>query len=268
MTQAENNTLKVGITSLLWGNPAGDLFEPWLEEVHQLGYTGVSGFSDWGWQLVLMKPAEFKGQLSRAGLELASIIAPLDLNFDRYRHVLDVLNETRSQNLVILGGFGHEDREFDFVSDMVSYISELATPRGVNVTYHNHTDNTGETFSQFCRLTDKITPALRHVMVDVGHATKDFIDVPLDQRATAVLDRYGGSVSIIELKDFSPETALNTVLGKGQVNLRSVAARITDIAYSGWLVVEQNGDAEMRADGRATACARQSRQTVHEMFGV
>ena len=172
-------TPRVGITSLLWGNPAGSGLEPWLGEVKSLGYEGVSGFSDWGWQAHVADPQAFQRQLGSAGLELASMIAPLDLNFDRYRRLFDLLNETKCENLIILGGFGREAREFELVIDMMAYLTQIAKDRAVKVTYHNHTDNTGETFAQFCQLMDGIPEQNRSVMVDVGHATKDFVDIDL-----------------------------------------------------------------------------------------
>ena len=258
---------KVGITSLLWGNPAGDLLPPWLEEVKSIGYEGVSGFSDWGWQAYVADPMTLRSQLDAAGLQLASMIAPLDLNFDRYRRLFDLLNETACENLIILGGFGREESEFKLVIDMMAYLSSIAAARSVKITYHNHTDNTGETFAQFCRIMDGLT-GTRSVMVDVGHATKDFVDVEPGQRATVVLDRYENDISMIELKDFTPETGLNTVLGEGQANLPAVAAKVKAMAYAGWLVVEQNGDAAMRENGSATTCARQSRAVVRNLFGV
>ena len=258
---------KVGITSLLWGNPSDERLAPWLEEVRSLGYEGVSGFSDWGWQTHVADPGGLRTNLDAAGLELASMIAPLDLNFDRYRRLFDLLNETGCENLIILGGFGREEPEFRLVIDMMSYLSSIAAARNVRITYHNHTDNTGETFAQFCRITDGIEGP-RSVMVDVGHATKDFIDVEMSRRTTVVLDRYEKDISMIELKDFTPETGLNTVLGEGLANLPAVAEKVAAMTYTGWLVVEQNGNATMRDNGSASQCARQSRTVVRNLFGI
>lgn len=259
---------RVGITSLLWGNPSSEILAPWLDEVKELGYDGVSGFSDWGWQAQVNEPQKFQRQLAGAGLDLASIIAPLDLNFDRYRRVFDLLNEAECTNLVILGGYGRADKEFDFVIDMMSYLSTIAADRNVRTSYHNHTNNTGETFEQFCRIMDGIPSPLRSVMVDVGHATKDFVDIELHQRTTVVLDRYRPAISMIELKDFTPETGLNTALGRGQANLAAVAGKVSSMNYGGWLVVEQNGDASMRENGSSHRCARESREVVRILFGV
>ncbi len=263
----EGSRPRVGITSLLWGNPSGELLGPWLDDVRSLGYEGVSGFSDWGWQTQVADPQGFRKSLDGAGLDLASMIAPLDLNFDRYRRLFDLLNETRCENLIILGGFGREEPEFRLVIDMMSYLSSIAGARNVRLTYHNHTDNTGETFAQFCRITDGI-PAPRSVMVDVGHATKDFVDVEMARRATVVLERYESDISMIELKDFTPATGLNTVLGEGLVNLPAVAEKVAAMSYTGWLVVEQNGDATMRENGSASQCARRSRAVVRDLFGI
>lgn len=258
---------KVGTTSLLWGNPSGELLPSWLEEVKAIGYDGVSGFSDWGWQACVAEPKPFRRQLDAAGVQLASMIAPLDLNFDRYRRLFDMLNETACENLIILGGFGREESEFRLVIDMMAYISAIAHARGVRITYHNHTDNTGETFAQFCRIMDGLSEP-RSVMVDVGHATKDFVDVEVSRRTTVVLDRYEKDISMIELKDFRPETGLNTVLGQGQANLAAVAEKVKAMDYTGWLVVEQNGDAAMREDGSASRCAHESRAVVRDLFGL
>jgi sugar phosphate isomerase/epimerase len=258
---------RVGITSLLWGNPSDNLLAPWLDEVRSLGYEGVSGFSDWGWQTHVADPSGLRKSLDGAGLDLASMIAPLDLNFDRYRRLFDLLNETGCENLIILGGFGREEAEFGLVIEMMSYLSSIASARNVRITYHNHTDNTGETFAQFCRITDGIS-APRSVMVDVGHATKDFVDVEPSRRTTVVLDRYENDISMIELKDFTPETGLNTVLGEGLANLPAVAEKVAAMNYRGWLVVEQNGDATMRDNGSASRCARQSRTVVRNLFGI
>ena len=263
----EGPRLKVGITSLLWGNPADELLAPWLEEVKSIGYDGVAGFSDWGWQTHVAHPQGFRKQLDATGLQLASMIAPLDLNFDRYRRLFDLLNETGCENLIILGGFGREEAEFRLVIDAMDYLSSIARPRGVKITYHNHTDNTGETFAQFCRIMDGMS-APRSVMVDVGHATKDFVDVETSRRVTVVLDRYESDISMIELKDYTPESGLNTVLGEGEANLPAVAEKVAAMNYTGWLVVEQNGDATMRENGSATRCAQQSRAVVRDLFGV
>ena len=265
-TQTGNGP-RVGITSLLWGNPAGDLLAPWLDEVRSIGYEGVSGFSDWGWQEYVASPPTLRAKLDAAGLDLASMIAPLDLNFDRYRRLFDLMNECVCENVIILGGFGRHDEEFRLVIEMMNYLSTIASERNVRITYHNHTDNTGENFEQFCRITDGISGP-RSVMVDVGHATKDFVDVELSRRTTVALDRYQADISLIELKDFSPETGLNTVLGEGQANLPAVAQKVKQMNYTGWLVVEQNGDAGMREDGSATKCARTSRAVVKQLFGI
>jgi len=240
---------------------------PWLEEVKSIGYDGVSGFSDWGWQAQVDNPQEFQRHLDVAGLQLASMIAPLDLNFDRYRRLFDLLNEAACENLIVLGGFGREECEFKLVIDMMAYLSTIAKARGVKINYHNHTDNTCENFAQFCRIMDGLSGP-RSVMVDVGHATKDFVDVEMSRRTTMVLDRYENDISMIELKDFNPETGLNTVLGQGQANLPAVAERVKTMNYSGWLVVEQNGDAAMRENGSASRCARQSRAVVRKLFGI
>jgi sugar phosphate isomerase/epimerase len=262
-----NTGLKLATTSLLWGNPRGDKLGPWLDEVVELGFQGVSGFSDWGWEDYVANPKTFASETRARDLGLASIIAPMDLDFDRYRRIMELLRACDSEVLVLLGGFGKTNREVSFVIDLIGYLAEIAKDAGIYVTYHNHTDNTGETYAEFCRLMDAVPAHLRSVMVDVGHATKDFVDLPDNERATAALKRFSSELRLVELKDFSADRHLNTPLGEGRLELRAVADAVADIGYRGWLVLEQNGNAAMWREGKARQDAKTSLAAVKEAFG-
>jgi sugar phosphate isomerase/epimerase len=104
-------------------------------------------------------------------------------------------------------------------------------------------------------------------MVDVGHATKDFVDLPDSERAVAALRRFSSVLRMVELKDFSTDRHLNTPLGEGRLELQTVAETLADIDYRGWLVLEQNGSAAMWNEGTARQDAKKSIDAVRETFG-
>jgi len=261
-------TIKVGICSLLWGNPRGDDLVPWLKEVKALGYDGVSGFADWGWESYIDDGDSFRTTLAEQGLELASMIVGIHFNFDRYRKVFSFMKANNCVNLVCLGAFGKGESDYGMVGTFLSYLGREARPYGIRVHYHNHTDNTGESFTDMEKLLAATDPKFVSVMCDVGHATKDFVELPVRERASAFLDSYRERMSFIELKDFNEITGLNTPLGEGHCDFEAVFTYMRTLPYRGWVVVEQNGH-EGKSKGRdPRECAAISRQFIKQGLGI
>lgn len=261
-------SIKVGICSLLWSNPNGEKLIPWLKEVKELGYDGVSGFADWGWESYLSDGPAFQRTLAEHGLELASMISGLHFNFDRYRQLFTFMQANYFENLVCLGAFGKGEQDFKMLGKFLNYLGREARPYGIYVHYHNHTDNTGESFKDMETLLDATDPAWVSVMCDVGHATKDFHELPVRNRAVSFLETYRDRLRFIELKDYSEETGLNTPLGEGNCNFEGVFNNMKALPYQGWLVVEQNGH-EGKSRGREPReCAAISRQYIKQGLGI
>jgi len=260
-------SIKIGICSLLWSNPNGEKLIPWLEEVKELGYDGVSGFADWGWESYLSDGLEFQRILAGHGLELASMISGLHFNFDRYRKLFTFMQANYCENLVCLGAFGKGKNDFEALGKFLNYLGREARQYGIYVHYHNHTDNTGESFADMETLLDVTDPAWVSVMCDVGHATKDFHELPVQDRAVSFMETYRERLRFIELKDYSEETGLNTPLGEGNCNFEGVFKSIKALTYKGWIVVEQNGH-EGKSRGREPReCAAISRQYIKQGLG-
>jgi sugar phosphate isomerase/epimerase len=260
--------IRFAAMSLLWGNPSGDQFIPWLDEVRDAGYDGVAGFSDWGWAEYLDDPHAFRTLLDDNGLGLASVDLFIPSTPAHCHQVCRFMAEVGGQHLVCLGWNGKTDEDFSGLAEHLNQIGEIALQYGVHTSYHHHTGNTGETREDIDRLLADTDPAKVFVMCDTGHATKDFINQPIDLRAIDFLKTYWSRLDFIEFKDWHPETDLNTPLGEGFCQFDGILALLKDRDYSGWITVEQNGHEGLSRGRSPGECARLSRQFLRERFAL
>jgi sugar phosphate isomerase/epimerase len=77
--------------------------------------------------------------------------------------------------------------------------------------------------------------------VDTGHATKDFIEYPVADRAAIYVEQNKDWVDFIEFKDWTPEFDLKTEVGAGLCDYKKVFKVLKDMGYRGWITIEQNG---------------------------
>lgn len=234
--------IKIAAMSALWGNVGGDTFIQWVKEVKNAGYDGIAGFAG-DFEPFMGDPVELIKILNDNGLALSSIdIWGINLNFDQYRRVCGFMNKMDCKNLVMLGGYGKQDGDFKVLANVLDYIGEIANASGVNMVYHNHSGLTGETLADMDKLLAYADSSKMSVMVDTGHATCDFIDIPeIGQRAVRFLRKYWNRVSFIEFKDFNDKTGLSTPVGEGFCDHQAVFDLLKEKDYSGWITVEQNG---------------------------
>jgi len=265
-----NQETRIAAMSLGWGNPNGERFVPWLREVKSAGYDGVAGFTDWGLQEFLERPAELRRLLDAEGLSLASADVMINLdNLDHYRLRAEFLAQAGCGIMVCLcGPSDKSDEMFKQLGEHLTQVGQIALSFGVKAVYHNHTGNTGETFEDMDRLLGHIDPESFFVMPDTGHATKDFIHQPSASRATPFLEKYWERIVFIEFKDWNAETDLNTPLGEGLCGWNSVFGLLKDKGYCGWITVEQNGHEGLSKGRTALECARISRQFIKKGLGL
>lgn len=258
------SNIRIAAMSLMWGNPVGNRFEAWLEEVKQAGYEGIAGF-DWSWGEYIDNPGSFGRLLQTHGLRLASLDAGIGANFDHYRKVCCFMKEMEAEHLVLLGGFGKKAGDRGALAHLINYIGEIAAEYGIKAVYHNHTNNTGETFADMDKLLSLTDPSKVFAMCDTGHATKDFIELPERERAIRFLEKHASRMSFVELKDWNERTELDTPLGEGYCDFTAVFSWLRDSGYSGWITVEQNGPGKNRT---ALECAIISREFIRKELGV
>jgi sugar phosphate isomerase/epimerase len=106
------------------------------------------------------------------------------------------------------------------------------------------------------------------LMLDVGHATKDSVELPPERRALSFLEKYWSQVHYLELKDWNETSDLNTQLGEGYTDYPGIFNLMSSQGYYGWLTVEQNGNDGWRLGRSPLECAKISRNFIREHLGA
>ncbi|MFW6368493.1 MAG: sugar phosphate isomerase/epimerase family protein [Spirochaetota bacterium] len=265
--QFDPSKVKLAVMHLTWNIPVNDDFVPWLEEVKAAGYDGITSFSHWGLDSFIDRPKELGELLDDHGLELAAVDIHLDKAYDEYKRVFEFMQALECRLMVCIDPSG-DDRDSKKYAAMLNAIGEMALDFDVQVHYHNHTNSVGETLTDVEKLMSELDFTKVSLMLDVGHATKDFAELEPPGRAAHFLEKHWDQLNYLELKDWSPETDLNTPLGEGVTDYRRIFELMRKRGYRGWLTVEQNGNDGLSKGRSPLTCAKISREFIRENLGV
>ena len=245
-----------------------------LAEMAAAGFThtelGASGF-------LPTDPGELHRTLDGYGLSLLGGFVPLVL------HRPELASETRSEAhrwAELIGGAGgrffvtcavsHPDcwrqdplteLEWATLCDSLTELDALAASHGLEQVYHSHYDSVVETDAELARVLEGCEVSL---VLDTAHLTLGGTDI------AGLLDRYAPRVGLVHLKDLDPalgarlmerelslmqavQRGLFPPLGRGQVAIAEIVARLEESGRDLWYVLEQ--DAAI-AEGDLSAVAR------------
>ena len=257
--------MKVAISSAFWDNPSGPSLSPWLARMSALGFQGVTLFTDyWVWGDTVGDGRSLHMALDCHQMQLASLVSGVHCDFDRYRHLTGVLQALGGQHLVLIGGSGREPDDRRALAGVLNRVGQIAVSGGVTASYHHHTDTSGESFHDVLELLSLTDPSVVRVAFDSGHAALDFRDIPADGRPVAALGQLWDRIGIVELKDYSAATGLDTALGEGIVDLERLVAELIAREYADWVVIEQNPECA-RSDQDRDSCARRSLKGLNSL---
>ncbi len=262
MTEAVD--IKLACMSLMWGgNLPNETMPTWIDDVSAAGYAGVATFER---VLVrLIEETDFVERITDRGLPLVSVDLIIDRDFDRVHRVCEIMQQLGAQHLVTIGGLAQKGADMNEIADLLNQIGEIALTYDVHACFHNHTHHTGETLEETEELLHRTAPTKFFGFVDVGHATKDFIGYPVDQRAAIFLERNWDRIDFLEFKDWHEDFDLRTEVGAGRCDYESVFRLLKEKRYSGWITVEQNGPTEEKTP---VDCARASREFIRQGLGI
>lgn len=260
--------ISIAAMTLTWNNPPHEQFPLWLSEVKGAGYDGISGFANsQAFQYFMKHPSKLASLLGEFNLRLASLDVNSQGDHDYYRRVSEFLAELGCSNMAYIDAKG-SPKEFAKLGQRLSEIGEISLACGVHTLYHNHTRGTGETFAELKKVHEHTDPEKVFIMLDLGHATKDFIDLPIEDRAIRFLRKYWDQIKFLEFKDWNEQSDLNTPLGEGHCDYASVFKLIQDRGYNGWITVEQNGNDGLSLGRKPVECARLSRDFILRGLGM
>lgn len=259
--------IQVAAMSLIWNNPGEEQFEAWLAEVKEAGYDGITGFASSSLAPFVGRPKELRRMLAAHGLKLASVDAHYAPELDDYRRLCEFMAENGCGNLVYIDPKGQPKR-YRELAEWMNRIGEISLTYGIRTLYHNHTRGIGETAADLERLHAEVDPDKVYMMLDLGHATKDFTEQPPEVRAIRFLQKYWEQIRFMEFKDWNGRTDLNTPLGEGHCDYEAVFALIRERGYEGWVTVEQNGNEGLSLGRSPLECARLSREFLRQGLGI
>ena len=263
--------VKLSVMHLNWNIPENEHFIPFLKEAKTAGYEGITSFAHWGLQDFIAKPKELQLMLDDHGLKLAAVDARLyeDDLIEQYTPILEFMNVMGTDLLVCIDPAG-TPKDFKKYGAILNDIGELSLKYGINAHYHNHTDSLGETYEDMVSLVAELDLNKVKIMLDTGHATKDFHELPYKDRAYNFLEKYWDQMHYLELKDWNEQSELNTPLGEGYTDYDRIFDLMKTRGYSGWVTVEMNGcDGDTLSLGRgAYETAIICREFIKEKLGV
>jgi sugar phosphate isomerase/epimerase len=225
---------------LVFGDISGAKFEPWLDEIRDMGFDGVALRAATTLQSYLDDSAAFVALLARKNLKLAGVYAQLSSSDEFIARVCRFLKSVGCHSLILHGAKRGGDAERAEATALMKKHAAAAHLFGIAVSFHHHTHTPFETFAETETLLLETNPAHVHLFLDTGHAHLDFVDLPVNQRTTELLKRHWPRVDYLEFKDCAAKTGLSTELGKGEIDFPPVAALLKDREYAGWIVLEQN----------------------------
>jgi myo-inosose-2 dehydratase len=295
----------VGANPIIWSNDdfaelGGDIpLERCLAEMSAAGYAGA----ELGHKFPRTAP-ELAAVLSRHGLRLVSgwhsthlaSRPPADEEAAFLRH-LDLLRAVGANVIIVAEctravhglrdeplGFAGErpvlsEDEWSRVCAGLTHFAGLARAAGLRLVYHHHMGTVIQSREALDRLMENV-PAM-NLLFDPGHLAFAGVD-PLE-----VLRRHGPRVAHVHLKNVRPAVVerarrenwsfcravsegVFTIPGvgrpgNGSVDFPAVFARLADLDYRGWLVVEAEEDP---AKAEPFAKARAARDYVRAHAGI
>lgn len=261
---SHKQNIKLACMSLMWG-AVDTVYKAtaWLDDTAAAGYEGVATFDRF--LLQLTDEMDFERTISDRGLQLASVDIQIQRDFDRLKQVCEIMQKFGARHLVTIGGLAQRGADMNEIAELLDQMGEIALTYGVRACYHNHTDHTGETLEETEALVGLTDPTKFFGFLDVGHATKDFLGHPVEERAAIFLQRNWERIDFIEFKDWTEEHNLNTEVGAGECNYDGVFSILKEKNYTGWITVEQNGPT---GDKTALECAKASRDFIRQGLGV
>ena len=236
MAGKKYDRIRLGVSSLVWGFDlsAQDQMEWFLREASEIGYEGMLVFeaSVMPW---LDRPAEFRSLLDRYGMDMAGVILRPNIDYGTTERLTAFMAAVGADVMNISGRDGTK-AEWDIVIPALMRHAEIAHSHGIRASYQHHTGWIAETMEDYERLLADTDRKYLGVMTDCGHATKDFVG----HTAQEFILRHP-ELEYIEFKDYTPQTDLNTEVGRGLADWPAIADAVRQIGYKGWIVIEQNG---------------------------
>ncbi|HUZ18880.1 MAG TPA: TIM barrel protein, partial [Spirochaetia bacterium] len=186
--------LRIATMSLIWGMLEPGNISKWLRESAEAGYDGVTGFES-DFSPYLDDHELLADTLREHGLALAGVDWRMNEDEKLYRRYFELMKALDCALFVCIDPAGPKAaaggaKDYAKLARSLNRVGSVAREYGITVHYHNHTAAVGETLTDMERLIDETDPELVGIMLDLGHATKDFTELAPPERAVRFLEQY------------------------------------------------------------------------------
>lgn len=269
-----------------------------LSEMVDTGYEGTE-LGDWGF--MPSKPNELKQVLAEKKLQLLGAFVPVALAKEEahdagielalktaglmydagYKNAFIVLAdengsiEERTQNAGrILPEMGLSDSQWKiFAAGAEKVASAVKEKFNMRTVFHHHCGGYVETPAEIDKLMSLTNPSLLGLCLDMGHYAFG------GGNPVEAMLKYYSRIWHVHFKDFDPivgqkaaqnnfnyfksvEEGVFCELGKGNVDFQAIVEILTENAYDGWIVVEQD---VLPGMGSPKKCAANNRQFIQSL---
>ncbi len=267
--------MRIATAVVNWNNPDVPEVFPWMPYGEALDHMVEAGYdaTEWGPSMPT-DPDELHEALGSRGLDLVGAFVGLGFrDADRLEPELaralviarflaanggKVLIAAEAGDDRRRGEAGHVDESRGLTDEqwrgLASGLDELGRriePLGMALAFHNHVGTYVETPAETARLLDETDAGLVGWCLDIGHLAFG------GGQAVDLLPRYADRVRHVHVKDvdaavlarakaesWSFGTALANFifppLGEGMARIPEVVARLQEVGYDGWYVIEQD----------------------------
>lgn len=278
-------TIRFGVSPIAWINDdmpelGGDTpLESVLRDIQEVGFVGV----ELGGKFP-RDPQELRALLDKYGLALVGgwyssslLVRDAEAEIEKLRRHLNLL-QSQDCNVFIIAETSnavHGDRQrplsqspdlsddqWKVFGERMTRVADFLQGEGMRLAYHHHLGTVVESAAELYRFLEA-TGETVGLTLDTGHAALGGID------AVSIAKRFPQRIAHVHCKDVRRsifETALNsgnsfldgvlqgmfTVPGDGDLQFQPLFRQLSDMGYSGWIIVEAEQDPGV-ADPRAFA---------------
>ena len=278
-------TIRFGVSPIAWINDdmpelGGDTpLESVLRDIQEVGFVGV----ELGGKFP-RDPQELRALLDKYGLALVGgwyssnlLVRDAQAEIEKLRRHLNLL-QSQDCNVFIIAETSnavHGDRQrplsqspdlsddqWKVFGERMTRVADFLQGEGMRLAYHHHLGTVVESAAELDRLLEA-TGETVGLTLDTGHAALGGID------AVSIAKRFPQRIAHVHCKDVRRsifETVLNsgnsfldgvlqgmfTVPGDGDLQFQPLFRQLSDMGYSGWIIVEAEQDPGV-ADPRAFA---------------
>jgi inosose dehydratase len=278
-------TIRFGVSPIAWINDdmpelGGDTpLESVLRDIQDVGFAGV----ELGGKFP-RNPAELQSLLDRHGLSLVGgwyscnlLLRDADAEIAALRGHLDLLQAMGSKVFIIAETSNaiHGDQtrplsqspdltsdEWKIFGERMTEVADFVASEGLRLAYHHHLGTVVESGEELDRFIES-TGSSVGLTLDTGHASLGGID------AVSVVKKVPGRIAHVHCKDVRRNVfeaimtenrsfldgvlqGMFTVPGDGDLQFHPLFHALSDMSYSGWVIVEAEQDPAI-ADPRAFA---------------